>query len=156
MFLLTVDGDVGELLQLPQGCQGPFRGSGGKVISLEMTQRKSISARVEGTISMFYSSCSGIPLELRLRPQGPACGASGKSSLHASREGPLRIPLHSLPGPRSSSGVEAGNSGFLSRADRDLSVPLGRPEGSQALSLLEPCMSALLSSQKTVSGFLSG
>ena len=31
MFLLRAGGDIGELLELPQGCQGPFRGSGGKV-----------------------------------------------------------------------------------------------------------------------------
>ena len=42
-----------------------------------------------------------------------------------SREGPLGIPLQSLPGLRSSSGVEAGTSGFLSRADMDLGVPHG-------------------------------
>ena len=31
MFLLSADGDVRELVELPQGCQGPFWGSGGKV-----------------------------------------------------------------------------------------------------------------------------
>ena len=31
MFLLRADGDIGELLELPKGCQGPFQGSGGKV-----------------------------------------------------------------------------------------------------------------------------
>ena len=31
MHLLSADGDVEELLELPQGCQGPFRGSSGKV-----------------------------------------------------------------------------------------------------------------------------
>ena len=30
MFPSNVDGYVRELLELPQGCQGPFRGSGGK------------------------------------------------------------------------------------------------------------------------------
>ena len=42
-----------------------------------------------------------------------------------SRKGSLKIPLTLLPGPRSSSGVEAGTSGFLSRADMDLGVPPG-------------------------------
>ena len=60
--------------------------------------------------------------------------ASGKSSLHASFEGPLGIPLQSLPAPRFSSVVEAGNSGFLSSADMDLGVPLEFPQGSQASS----------------------
>ena len=31
MFLLRADGDVGELLVLPPGCQGPFRNSGGNL-----------------------------------------------------------------------------------------------------------------------------
>ena len=31
MFLSSGDGYVGELLELPQGCQGPFRGSRGKI-----------------------------------------------------------------------------------------------------------------------------
>ena len=90
------------------------------------------SARFEWRISWFFSSDSGIPLELRWGPQGPTHGASGRSSLHASHEESLRIPLQSLPGPRSSSGVEAGTSGFLSRADMDLGVPLWYPQGSQA------------------------
>ena len=56
--------------------------------------------------------------------------ASGKSSLHASCEGPLRIPLQSVPGPRSSSGAEARTSGFLSSYDRDLRDSLVRPQES--------------------------
>ena len=82
------------------------------------------------------------------------------------REKPLGIPLQSLSGPQSSSGVEARNSGFLSTADIDLGVLLGRPQWSQALSRVEPCKSALLSSWKSsvrfpvvftvgISGFLS-
>ena len=31
MFLSSADGDVGELLELHQGCQGPYQGSKGKV-----------------------------------------------------------------------------------------------------------------------------
>ena len=31
MFLSSGDGYVGELVELPQGCQGPFRGSRRKV-----------------------------------------------------------------------------------------------------------------------------
>ena len=76
----------------------------------------------------------------------PLVGASGKSSLHASYEGPLGIPLKSVPRPWSSSGVEAGISRFLSRADMDLGVPLGFPQGSQASSRVDTCTSAFLSS----------
>ena len=50
-----------------------------------------------------------------------------------SHEGPLRIPLQSLLGPMSSSGVETEISGFLSRADMVLRVSLGRPQGRQGL-----------------------
>ena len=49
---------------------------------------------------------------------------SGKSSLYASCERPLRLPLQSVLGHRSSSGVEAGTSGFLLRADMDLGLPM--------------------------------
>ena len=79
----------------------------------------------------------------------PLMGGSGTSSLHASCEGPVGIPLQSLPGPMSSSGVEAETSGFLSRADMDLGAPLGFPQGSQASSHVETCTSALLSSWKS-------
>ena len=103
----------------------------------------------------FLSSYDEDLREPLLGPQGPTRGASVRSSLTASSEGPLGIPLQSLPGQRSSSGVEARNSGFLSRADIDLGVPLGCPLGSQTSSGVEPCKSTLLSSQKTVSGFLS-
>ena len=118
-------------------------------ISLEMPYRKRASDAIEGTISWFFSSCCWVPLKLRRGFQGPACGASWWSSLHASLEGPLGIALKSLPGPRSSSGVEAGNSGFLFRANMDLGVPLGCPQGSQASSRVEPCKSALLTSWKS-------
>ena len=50
-----------------------------------------------------------IPLELRQGPQGPALVASGKASPHVSCEGPLRIPLESLLGSKSSSGAKAGS-----------------------------------------------
>ena len=50
---------------------------------------------------------------------------------------------------RFSSGVKAGTSGFLSRADMDLRAPLGSPQRSQASSRVEPCKSALLLSWKS-------
>ena len=76
-------------------------------------------------------------------------GDSEKSSLRERCEGPFRFPLQSLPGPRSSSGVEAGISGFLSNADMDIRVPLEFPHRSQALSHVETCKSTLLSSWKS-------
>ena len=108
-------------------------------ISLEMLQSERASARVEGRISWFFSRCRGFPLELRWEHQGPARGASGRSSVHSSREGPLGITRKSLPGLRSSSGVEAGSSGYLCWADMDQGFPLGWPQGSQASSHVESC-----------------
>ena len=43
---------------------------------------------------------------------------------HPFDEGRLGIPLLSLLGPRSSSAVETGTSGFLSRPDMDFGVPM--------------------------------
>ena len=149
MFLLSGDGYVGELLELHQGCQGPFQGSRGKVGFLSRCQVGKTSSHIEGRISWFFSSCSRklrVPLELRQGPQGPTCVASGKSSLHASCEQPLGIPLQSVPGARSSSGAEARTSGFLSSADMDLGVPMEFQQGSQASSRVETCKSAFLSS----------
>ena len=77
-------------------------------ISLEPPPWKKASSHVEDRISWFFSSCGrklGVPLKLRWGPYGPSRVASGKFNLHVSCKGPLRIPLYSLPGPRSSSGV---------------------------------------------------
>ena len=74
--------------------------------------------------------------------------ALGKSSLYASCMEPLGIPLQSLRGPRSSPGVQAGNSGFLSCAGMEVVVPLESPQGSQASSRVETFKSAFLSSCK--------
>ena len=150
LFLSSGDGYVWELLELPQGCQGPFRGWRVKVGFLKRPQRRA-SSRVEGRNSWFSSSWDrklGVPLELRRGPQGPARVASGKSSLHSSSEGPLRIPLHSVRGPRFSSGVYTRTSGFLSSADMDLGVPTEFEQGSQVSSPMETCNTALLSSWK--------
>ena len=121
-------------------------------ISLEMLQWKRTSSRFEGRISWFFSSWGRkleVPLELRQGPQGPACVASGKSSLHASCKGPPWIPLKSVQGRRSSSGAEARTSGFLSSADMDLGFPMEFKQGSQASSLVETYKSAFLSSCKS-------
>ena len=102
------------------------------VVLLKLLQQKRATSRVEGRISWFFSSCGrklGVHLELRFRPQGNPHVASEKSSLHVSCEGPLGIPLQSLPGSRSSSAVEARTSGFLSSADLDLGVLLSFHRG---------------------------
>ena len=70
--------------------------------------------------------------------------ASGKSSLHVSCEGPLGIFWQSLPGLRSSSGVVAGTTVFLSSANMDLGVPLKFSQGSHASSRVEICKADFL------------
>ena len=52
--------------------------------------------------------------------------------------------LQNQPGPRSSSGVEAGTSGFLASADMDLGVLLEFPQGSHSSSCVKTCKSGLL------------
>ena len=152
VFLSSGDGYGGELLELPQGCQGPFRGSRGKVGLLSRRRsEKEPHLTLRGESPAFsqvmaanLGSLSSYDGDLR----DPLVGASGTSSLHASCEGPPRIPLYLLPGLRSSSGVEARTSGFLSRAYMDLRVPLGITQVSQASSRVETCTSDHLSSWK--------
>ena len=74
--------------------------------------------------------------------------ASGKPSLHVSCEGPLGIPLLSLPELRSSPEVEAGIYVVLPSADMDHGISMEFQQGSQASSRVESCKSALLSSWK--------
>ena len=98
------------------------------------------------------SRCSGkVP---QLASRGESSGFSPDAVVFLSsyngpvrREGPLGIPPQLLPGHWSSSGVEAGTSGFLSRTDMDLGLPLDA-QGSQASSHVEPWNSTLLSSRK--------
>ena len=77
--------------------------------------------------------------QLKMGPQGHARVSSGKSSLHASCEGSLGIPLQSVLGPRSSSVVAAGTSVFPSSADMNLGIPMEFQQVSQASSHVETC-----------------
>ena len=47
--------------------------------------------------------------------------------------GPLRIPLPSMPGPKTLCGVSAGTLGFLSSADMDLGCTSGVSPGQSVL-----------------------
>ena len=152
MLLSSGDGYVGVLLKLPQGCQGPFQGSkgkmgfllrphGGKGPYLALRGESPGFSRVAAANLGFHSSYDGDFMDPLVGP--------GNSSLRASCEGPLRIPLHLLLRPESSPVVEARTSAFLSSADMDLVVPLEFPQGSQASSRVETCKSALLSSWKS-------
>lgn len=91
-------------------------------------QRKRATARVEWRISWFFSSCGGVPLELLWRPQGPTNWGFREVQVHAESRGPLGIPHEVAARASSSSGVEAGTIGFLSRADVDKGISLGHPE----------------------------
>ena len=55
-----------------------------------------------GVENLIFLELQQFPLELRQGPQGPARVASGKISLHARFNGPLGIPLQSVPGHKSS------------------------------------------------------
>ena len=137
-------------LELPQCCQGSFRGSRGRVgllsihcsgkgPHLALRGESSGSSRV---VAAAFGSLSSYDRDLR----NPLMGDTGTYSLHARCEGSLGIKLQSLPWLRFSSGVEAKTSGFLSHAHMDLGVPLGFPQRSQPSSGVETCRSALLSS----------
>ena len=148
MFLSSGDGYVGELLELPKGCQVAFQGSRGKVgFFSRCCSRKGphfslrgespgVSRVAAGNLG-FHSNCDG---DLK-----PARVASGKSSLHSSCEGPFGTPLLSVQGHTSSSQVEVGTSGFLSSSDMDLGVPMEFQQGTQASSRVKTWNSASLS-----------
>ena len=100
-----------------------------------MPQQKRDSSRIEGRISWFFTSCGrkfGVPIELLWGSKEPAHVASGESSLHDICEGTLRIPLQSVLGPMSSSGLRSepegsyhvlkGESGLVSEIRLQLEI----------------------------------
>ena len=60
--------------------------------------------------------------------------------------GPLGIPLPSMPGPKTLSGVGAETCGFLSSADMDLGVLLESPQDSQSSTRVGACTCTFLPS----------
>ena len=95
-FLLSGDGYVGELLELPKGCQESFRGSRGKV----------------GFLSRL---CSRKRPHLALRGESPGSSrvAAGKLGFLLSCDGDLRDPLVLPQESQVSIRVARGLSGFL-------------------------------------------
>ena len=97
MFLSSGEGNVGELLELPQRCQGPFRGSRQKVGFL--SRRRSLKGphlMLRGESPRFSQVAAANLVSLLIYDgdlRDPLLGDSGTSSLHASFEGPLGIPL---------------------------------------------------------------
>ena len=125
MFLLSGDGNVGDLLELTHGYQGPYQGSRGKVGFLSRCRsRKGPHLTLRGESPGFSGVVAPI-LEFLSSYDGDSGTHSWglrKVQSPCDLARPLGIPLQPLPGPRSSSGVEAGTSGFLSSANMDLGV----------------------------------
>ena len=78
------------------------------MISLKMPPWKRASLPGAENLLVFVKFRQ-VPNELQRGPQGPTRVASGKAILHASCQGPLWIPLHSVPGPKSSSELRPGS-----------------------------------------------
>ena len=155
VFLSSADGDIGELLELPQGSQGPFQGSEEKVgflSRLHSGKGPQLVLRGESPdLSRVARGCFRVMMGTsRTRSWG-----SGRSSLHMSHDGRLGIPLQSLLGPRSSSGVEARTSGFLSMANMDLRFLWGVHTGVSPHILWSQASLLYSRAGKAVSGFLS-
>ena len=127
MFLLRADGDVGELLELPQGCQGPFRNSGGnlgflsrrhsgKVLQLAWRGEFPGFSQVVAANSGFLLSYNRDIRDPLVGPQGGPVstrvvrGPSVFLCSHCRGQGPH---LELRPEPQGSTPVLTWNSGFL-------------------------------------------
>ena len=89
-FLFSGNRNVGGLLELPQGCQGPFQGSRVKVGFLSRRpsgKRPHLALRGESPGFSRVAAAKLFSLQLRWGPHGPAHGVSGNSNLHVSCEG---------------------------------------------------------------------
>ena len=120
VFLSSGDEYLGELLELHQGCQGPCRGSRGKVGFLSRRRSgKGPHLMLRGE-SPGFSRVEAGSSQVTAGLQRPSHVATGKASLHASCEGPLGIPLQSLPGPMSSLEMSLEHQGPSQRLARIL------------------------------------
>ena len=120
MFLWSGDGYIRELLELPQGCQEPFRGSRGKV-------------------GFFLRLLSGKGPHLTLRGESPGFSRVAVANLGflLSYDGELRDPLVCPQESPVSMQVARGLSGFLSSQCQVLSPHLQlRKQSSGFLSML--------------------
>ena len=148
MFLLSGDGYVGELLELHQGCQGPFQGSRGKV----------------GFLSRFRSR-KGPHLTLRRESPGFSQVVAGKVVFLRNYDGDLRDPLVLPQESPVSMRVASVLSGFLSSQFLVLSpqwswgwnpsVPLPCRHGSRGSFGVSTGESGLVSCEKMLVLFLS-
>ena len=160
MFLLSGDGYVEELLELPQGCQGSFCDSRGKMGFLSRSRNgKGPHLSLRGESPGFSSSCGWklrIPLELHLGHQGPTRITSGKSVFHVRCERLLRFFSSGCSGrgPHLELRLESQVSSPVLDL-RFLRVPLAFSQGSQSSSPWRH--GSLLPSRagKALSGFLA-
>ena len=99
-FLWSGGGFVWELLELQQGCEGPF-GNSRRYVLLASRRLSGNGPHLawRGEPPGLSRVVAGA-LDLRLGPQGPALVASGKASPQASCWGPLGIPLPLMLGLR--------------------------------------------------------
>ena len=97
-----------KFLSCLKGVKDPFEVQEGRCnFPRDVTVEKGFIS-TGGENLLVFLELQKVPLKLRRGPQGPARVASEKAGLHVRSEGPLRIPLQSVPGPKSSSGAEAG------------------------------------------------
>ena len=107
-FLYSGHGDVGELLELQQGCEGPF---GSSRVSVSLVSR---SLSGNGPHLAWRAKPPGFSrvvagaLDIRRGHQRTALVASGLASPQSSYSRALRIPFPSMPGPKTLCGVEPG------------------------------------------------
>ena len=103
MFLLSGDGYVGEILELPKGCQVAFRGSRGKV-------------------GFLPRRCSGKGPHLALRGGSPgfsqvAAGNLGSSRVTTGTTGTLSCDLRNVQSPCELQGASRDSSPVAARAE---------------------------------------
>ena len=99
---LVETGVLGNVLSYSNGVSDPFEIQAGRCdFPREASAEKGLISP-GGENLLDFLILPEVPLELRQGHQVPSRVASGKASLHASCEGPLRIPLQSVPGPRPS------------------------------------------------------
>ena len=108
-FLSSGDRYVRELLELQQGCEEHFGSSRGQVrLAWRRLSGNGPHLAWRGEPPGFSRVAAGA-IDLRRGPQGPALVASGKASPHVSCSVASRIPVPSMPGPKTLCGVGAGN-----------------------------------------------
>ena len=98
----------GNFLSCSKGVKDPFEVQEGRCdLHRDSSVEKGlISPGGENLLHFLELWC--FPVLLRQGTQEPTLVSSGKASLHASCEGPLGIPLQSVPGPKTSCRVEVG------------------------------------------------